>query len=547
MSLRYRLDTNDKDWLRKLTAAKVILSDLVTAEPTIRIQELRKRDSDRHAWLLRQVRFCRQRQQTSSQWEWRCLELVKSRLYPLVVVLSAQKADNGSKWEKILGPNPNDATEVEWHKAFVSHFEKPTGFIRAFSYASMKQLLVEWLDIKKIDLDECRRTAPVTSFHHTLSYLVIPLERSTVRNQPLPEWQMFRCGKGCQLTSTTRKKPKKEIKEKPPVRPHHTTSLPTGYTCLFSAVHFGDEKVWTAALADFPNWIIDLANGTLQLNKQELCERIESDPFFDCFPVSLGGWIHSKGVKNLGQTLQRGPRRLTLFDDMGRQWSKRWKCYLRKGYVYSNGYTLPPFYTGRTIADFPGIAELKIHVWKKVWSQLSPISKCIPPNGAQILCYFSAFDSKINFHKDVNARMQSPKNNSQVPGTSVIVVSLFLGQLVQFATNQGKREFIPVAEFYTHHKSVWVLHPHDDLVVYHGTGFHKRNKKEEFEGNKMGWEGVRVAIAFRWLGRKALFFDGLNAFKERRYRMVVERPRSVIDKKYKDKPDVAEEYKAYLP
>jgi hypothetical protein len=145
-------------------------------------------------------------------------------------------------------------------------------------------------------------------------------------------------------------------------------------------------------------------------------------------------------------------------------------CHIQDSYSYTLSESITPkvFYRRRSIENFPGFAELGYKLWVKLWHYLSPVSKACPPNGVQILTYPVKFDSYINPHKDMNPDMAiNPENNSQIVGSSVIVVSFLDTMRVEFCkqtrqrNSKGEMEscYNMVDYFDTEYGSAYVLDP----------------------------------------------------------------------------------------
>jgi hypothetical protein len=161
-------------------------------------------------------------------------------------------------------------------------------------------------------------------------------------------------------------------------------------------------------------------------------------------------------------------------------------------------------YFGRSLEDYPEIAELKVAVWKAVYQYLSPISKVCPPNGVQMLTYFIVFWSRINAHMDMNPKMAiDPETNSQIVGSSVIVVSFFAPQEFLFTdraktcSSTGKKRKT-IWSFVTDHCSIYVMDPEDDSKHYHCTRFTRNCVQKDVHS-------CRICFTLRWLGGKAAF------------------------------------------
>ena len=85
----------------------------------------------------------------------------------------------------------------------------------------------------------------------------------------------------------------------------------------------------------------------------------------------------------------------------------------------------------------------------------------------------------MHAHKDRN---KEQKEHTQMLGSSVIVVSLFDKQVLEFCekkdtVKKGKVEFEPVASFETEHCSAHVIGGHDDFVCCHRANFPKDGRR----------------------------------------------------------------------
>ena len=153
----------------------------------------------------------------------------------------------------------------------------------------------------------------------------------------------------------------------------------------------------------------------------------------------------------------------------------------------------------------------------------------------------------MNHHKDMNPDMVvDDSTNSQILGSNVVVVTFYVGQLVEMSIRRKKKIFIPVADFFTRHGSVYILHPHDDYHYYHSSTFASKKRKQEFEDNSCGYRGVRVAVTFRWLGNRMKYLGNDYDNKVRRNCQAMENPEQVIDKKHRERPDVAKMFKVFV-
>ena len=94
-----------------------------------------------------------------------------------------------------------------------------------------------------------------------------------------------------------------------------------------------------------------------------------------------------------------------------------------------------------------------------------------------------------------------PKINSQIVGSSVIVVSFFAPQEFFFTdrakTSSSGKKPKTIWSFLTDHCSIYIMDPEDDSKHYHSTRFTKNCISKE--------HSCRICFTLRWLGGKAAF------------------------------------------
>ena len=256
------------------------------------------------------------------------------------------------------------------------------------------------------------------------------------------------------------------------------------------------EKLMT----ELPEWLTRMYNkykeGKRVYAKEDLVTLIREEPtWFAHFPVSVLGTNPNGGSKPLTHTKQPGPRRLLLSAQIhGRVKSDYHKCDLEELYGYSYSFVPRPWMGVRCLRDFPTVAELGVLLWKRVHPHLDPVSQTLPPNSANILTYFGDFDGHINAHQDNAPNMAiDPQHNSQLLGSSVMVLNLCHAQDFHFVALHDKNKVEDT--FVCEHGSVYILRADDDLNYKHTA---------RFSGDKVG--KVRIAIVFRWLGRRTKAF-----------------------------------------
>jgi len=276
------------------------------------------------------------------------------------------------------------------------------------------------------------------------------------------------------------------------------------------------ETLFNEFIGGLPKWMTELFyhghwDGKL-LNEQTLLSFIKEDymKLMDTFVVSLGGTDPSKGSAPQIETTIASPRRLMLtWEAQPPSWSKFYKCTIGEGYGYSYSFVVRSWMGCRSIRDYPVVCKIGIAVWRRVREYLDPISQLIPPNGANILYYFGLFNGKIRAHQDAAPNMATnPMHTSQILGSSVMVVSFCDEQLFNLIDIKKKNI---VMSFKLGHMSVYILRSEDDIKYKHQATFADTDQRKKKE------EKLRIAIAYRWLGRRTKFFG--NDCKTRRRNM----------------------------
>ena len=394
-------------------------------------------------------------------------------------------------------------SDLEWFQAIITLFASRCGFLKQKRYKTLQELVVKWLKIGDIKASDCSRSQPPYDIRHTLSYIRSPLSFLEASKPLVPTWRL----PGYELDKD--------------ILPNWTSSIKTGNTVYFSPSCF-DPNMFIGAIRELPEWMIKLYNRQICPRGYNLVRVILSQPFFDDIPYSRGGRNScSKGFDINTESKVASPRRLNLYDKVNDfQWDNKHKCSVQDGYSYTLSFTMPFFFGGRSIEQYPGIARLKVDIWKQVYHWLTPLSKVCPPNGVQVLLHPEEFRCRMPEHQDMDPNMKvSTQDNSQIMGTSVIIVSFFDQQEVIMTRKTGEKH-----SFLTEHCSVYVLDPHDDNTYKHKTKFPKCADK-----NKP--KGLRLALTFRWLGNRMKFFgpDNPNGLQ---YSQVVAQPHSTINKAY---------------
>jgi hypothetical protein len=335
-------------------------------------------------------------------------------------------------------------------------------------FSSMPHYVWKYFKAGDIDWRECNRASPVYTMRYILSYLLDPYVPS---HEAIPP----------------------------------TDSIRDGQSTYFAQWQYSTpeiERHLDAFVATLPTWIVQLWKKEIKLTKDELIQLISTDDnkWFDKFMVSKLGDNPKGGGQIITESNQPGARRMLLSSEIhGKRYSGLWKCYVEEGYGYSYSF-LPKCWMGaRCLRDYPHLSELVISVWKQVWHHLDPVSQQCPPNAIGLLWYFGMFGGMIQPHQDACVRMAiDPSHNSQLLGSSVMVISLFFPQEF-ILTPIDSDKAPPIGMFLTEHASVYILSYGDDAKWKHRCKFpngHRDNYRQK----------VRLSIVGRWLGRRTKMF-----------------------------------------
>lgn len=403
---------------------------------------------------------------------------------------------------RITGVKQTQELHVAWLKMLAKSF--PPTFLKTSRFNTLEEFVIKSIRVGDITPESCTRDKPVWELRHTLSYVVFPFCPST---SIFPSWR-FTCAR-----------------DKPLPPPSWTVELPAGNSVFFKKEDLGlNQKLFQDVIDSLPAWITYYYSSKVELTKQELVAFMTNDNnFFDHFPISRNGTNPIGGtVINTSSLTNKSPKRMTLFDKVtSLTHHNSYGCQIQDGYTYSNG-SLDPFFGGRSLQSCPAIASLKVAIWQKVYNFLSPVSRVCPPNGIQTLLYLGDFDGRINTHRDMNPRSRiKGEKNSQLIGSSVIVVSFFDTHVFEMCQAIGNKRFKVIDSFLTGHCSVYVLDPNDDKRFYHRTHFQA--------GNKAG--KIRYALTLRWLSSRGLYFGPNNA-NGLAHCMAVSCPKHVIKQHY---------------
>ena len=423
--------------------------------------------------------------------------------------------------------------EMDWLINLLSHYSNGKEFIENTKFNSTTEYLLKFLQVGDIHPSECTENAPKHDIRHALAFIVNPnLVRSCKdkNRQALhhPSWRFLANGDIRKLK----------------ILPQFTPTICSQEMCG-NTIYFGPEcfarDFFDGAIDDVPKWIRDYVAGDGEASgssANELVDWIKDCDFFDHYPVPLKGTDTSAGFERLTSTTRCGPRRLHLSMSCGEPtYSNRFKCKLFEAYSYTLSFVQAPFNGSRSFEIYPGILHLGEKIWLELNDYLTPVSKLCPPNGAQVLTYFGKFDGEIDKRKDTDPTMAvDAKNNSQIAGSNVIVVTLLCPQLVSLWGGDSAANSRLVDSFVVEPRSVYIHDPMDDLQYYHSAEFFKEVNGNGYNASK---DLVRVAITYRWLGNR-LAFLGEDYNGDRKFMQAMGAPKHEIKKRVHNKELQAE-------
>lgn len=294
-------------------------------------------------------------------------------------------------------------------------------------YRSLKELLVNYCHVTDIDPAECVRDAPFNSMRHTLSYLIHPCNDSKCM-QDSPSWTNLESpGQGSVHFS-------KKIVDQ------HCESNPRL------------AKLMDLARNVLPLEFREHQDKPTKVSKEETIKIIRDNVKFDEFTSNKNGTNPSGGTVRKSASLHPTPFR--------KNYSDGFSVAARDGeeelYSYSLAFVKPFEWRAELVPE--ELAEFKVCVWKAVWKHLSPLSKLMPPNGIQTLLYLNSMGGHINPHRDMSPNMKvDPDQNSQIIGSSVIVVSFYASQYFKFGAampGENKFDYPPMLQFLTENGSM---------------------------------------------------------------------------------------------
>lgn len=365
-----------------------------------------------------------------------------------------------------------NTAQVEELRNLLRRFISEKGRTKVCEFSSVAEYVVKCLKVGDIEPVECTRSPAHDNMNNVRGVLSFFTQPLLVHNQCIAPTQTI---KSCRSTY------------------YSPSSLPVGLTSVLR--DFVDTKI--------PAWIRDIHEKvhTTPLSKETLIANISNDfVWYDHFPVSLRGTNPLAGHDLITRTDNPGPRRLHLSVAIQEpKYRPISSAHTQECYGYSYSITPLSWMGCRSMDQYPEIARIGYEAWTAVRAHLDPVSQQCPPTACNILHYFGAFGAFIRPHQDNCPNMQLPdyKWNSQLLGSSVLVVNLFDSQMMKLSDVETKRE---VGSFLTEHMSIYVLSAFDDIRYRHTTTFLGTKGANESK--------VRISLVYRWLGRRTKAFCG---------------------------------------
>jgi hypothetical protein len=374
------------------------------------------------------------------------------------------------------------------------------------NYSSLVHYTWSCLKVGDIDYRDCKRCSPAYSMKHVLSYLVDPY-----------------------------------VHTQGPITP--TATFEKGTSPFFSYESYRNSETdehLNGFLATLPEWLISLWKKDRYFTMEELVELVHADDnkWFDQYMVTTHGTNPNMGGEIITKTAQPNARRLLLTSEIhGKKYSEYWKCDVEEGYGYSLG-SVGKNWTGlRCLRDYPHLSDFALAVWKVVHPHLDPVSQQCPFNSITLMLYLGCVHAKVNPHQDnaLNSSMVSPEDNSQLLGSSVMIISLFDPMRFLFTPKTSQKERLPPpsGEFLTEHASVYILKCDDDSKWKHYAKFPDGRNLRGMAGQR-----VRLAIVCRHVGRRTKMFCERQDW--RRYREIHHRIEGTLAKQFPDSEEMRE-------
>lgn len=440
-----------------------------------------------------------------------CLGVDLRRLKPLIQHRGPAPVVGVSRWIKIARrklqfdievgniTESENARQVAELNGILRYFISEKGWPQKKQFLSVGEYVVDCLKVGDVEPMECtgfesQSPRHVDTVRGVLSYITAPVVHLNT-NVIQPTARI----KGCRSTY------------------YAPEVLPAAFIALIE--DFVSNEI--------PEWVqkIYTRKHPERLSPEALIDRISGDfKWYDHFPISIRGTDPYCGHELITRTSNSGPRRLHLSVAINEpRYNTHFRAHIQDCYGYSYSITPLSWMGCRSMGDYPLVAEIGRQAWLAVRAHLDPVSQQCPPTACNVLHYFGAFNAAIRPHQDNCPNMSLPdyKWNSQLLGSSVLVVNLFDQQTLKLTSVKTKQE---VGCFYPEHMSIYVLSAFDDLWCKHNATY------AETPGTNA--EKVRISLVYRWLGRRTTAFCG-DYQGERRWVEYHPHPNKIVHQKFK--------------
>ena len=483
----------DDNWIKKLTDFEKYMSGNQGQEPS--------KDTERYdlyQWMKRQRAFAKK----CKLEEWKI-----QRMLELGIDVKEQKPKltrtfrGTGEWTEFFdgwasGMNKYSSLALKDIHWLCSHYGDPEDNNSKNISRSLKEHMIRGLNVGDIKPSECTRQAPIYDIRHNLSFVlqpyVPPRKTATSKYEPT-DW--------------------------------------FDYSSFFAADHpaiSGRSKMLMEELIkEFPPWWKAMYNSNGNgMSREEIRKYVvekmkEEDVWTDHMMVNKNGSSPYAGSCRLTHTCHAGPRRLAFsVERQAPQFNKYFNTTLVPLYGYSLTF-VPKWWMGcNSLRHFTTIAELGIQLWMDVYHRLDPLSQICPPTGGTLLTYFGCFDGTIQPHRDNAPNSKTPfHHNSQLQGSTVMCLTLFdemeydIVELEPIPGTNGKK-YVVEHTFRTSHGTLYLMSGFCDFNHKHTAHFPRKKRNTELGKQKLGL--IRVAIVWRWLGRRTFAFG--REYKRQRNR-----------------------------
>jgi hypothetical protein len=239
-----------------------------------------------------------------------------------------------------------------------------------------------------------------------------------------------------------------------------------GISSYFHIEDYGKPEIkqlFQELIGTLPSWMEQLWKKEIKLDGDEIVKHIIVDQgkWFDPYMVSYNGTDPKGGGEIITESKKGTPCRQHLSVPIhGLRYSPLHKRCVEVGFGYGNLYTAKPWLGFRCLRDYPYVMDLGVAIWRRLHHHFDG-SNALP----EVAMYFCTWVNLVrtSIHtKTTHQGQLYPKRNSQILGSSALVVSLFHPLSYYLYSSKGKS-----LQRMTEHMSAYILRAGDDGVFKH--------------------------------------------------------------------------------